>query len=77
MENQKTVTKEKISIKEKIGYGLGDTASNLFFQTFMMFLLYFYTDVFGISAAAAGTMFLVTRIWDSVNDPLMGILSDR
>jgi len=77
MENSKIVTKEKISIKEKIGYGLGDTASNLFFQTFMMFLLYFYTDVFGISAAAAGTMFLVTRIWDSVNDPMMGIISDR
>jgi GPH family glycoside/pentoside/hexuronide:cation symporter len=68
---------EKITIKEKIGFGLGDTASNLFFQTFMLFLLYFYTDVFGISAAVAGTMFLVTRIWDSVNDPLMGILADR
>jgi GPH family glycoside/pentoside/hexuronide:cation symporter len=68
---------EKIHIKEKIGYGLGDTASNLFFQSFMLFLLYFYTDVFGIPAAAAGTMFLVTRIWDSVNDPVMGIISDR
>ncbi|TKG96969.1 MFS transporter [Puteibacter caeruleilacunae] len=68
---------EKIHIKEKIGYGLGDTASNLFFQSFMLFLLYFYTDVFGISAAAAGTMFLITRIWDSVNDPIMGVLSDR
>jgi GPH family glycoside/pentoside/hexuronide:cation symporter len=42
-----------------------------------MFLLFFYTDIFGISAAAAGTMFLVTRIWDTVNDPLMGILADR
>lgn len=71
------MSEEKIHIKEKIGYGLGDTASNLFFQSFMLFLLYFYTDVFGIPAAAAGTMFLVTRIWDSVNDPLMGILSDR
>ncbi len=72
-----SMNNEKIHIKEKIGYGLGDTASNLFFQSFMLFLLYFYTDVFGIPAAAAGTMFLVTRIWDSVNDPLMGILSDR
>ena len=67
----------KISITEKIGYGLGDTASNLFFQTFILFLLYFYTDVFGISATAAGTMFLVTRIWDAVNDPLMGAIADR
>ena len=68
---------EKISIWEKIGFGLGDTASNLFFQTFMLFLLYFYTDVFGISAGVAGTMFLVTRIWDSINDPVMGIITDR
>ncbi|MFA8436861.1 MAG: MFS transporter [Marinifilaceae bacterium] len=71
------MSQEKIHIKEKIGYGLGDTASNLFFQSFMLFLLYFYTDVFGIPAAAAGTMFLVTRVWDSVNDPVMGIISDR
>lgn len=68
---------QKISIKEKIGYGLGDTASNLFFQTFMLFLLFFYTDIFGISAAAAGTMFLVTRIWDTINDPIMGVIADR
>ena len=68
---------EHISIKEKIGFGLGDTASNLFFQTFMLFLLYFYTDVYGISAGVAGTMFLVTRIWDSINDPIMGIIGDR
>ncbi len=67
----------RIPIREKLGFGLGDTASNLFFQTFMLFLLYFYTDVFGISAGAAGTMFLFTRIWDSINDPLMGIISDR
>ncbi len=71
------IINEKISIKEKIGFGLGDTASNLLFQTFMLFLLYFYTDVFGITAAAAGTMFLVTRIWDSINDPIMGIIADR
>ncbi|MBC8181370.1 MFS transporter [candidate division KSB1 bacterium] len=68
---------QKISIKEKIGYGFGDTASNLFFQTFMLFLLYFYTDIFGIPAAVAGTMFLLTRIWDTINDPLMGAIADR
>ena len=71
------IKEERISIKEKIGYGLGDTASNLFFQTFMLFLLYFYTDVYGISAGVAGTMFLITRIWDSINDPIMGIIADR
>jgi GPH family glycoside/pentoside/hexuronide:cation symporter len=69
--------KSKLSFFEKIGYAAGDTASNLFWQTFSMFLLFFYTDIFGISAAAAGTMFLVTRIWDTANDPLMGIISDR
>lgn len=68
---------QKLSIKEKIGYGLGDTASNLFFQTTIYFLAFFYTDVFGIEAKVAGTMFLVTRIWDAVNDPMMGALADR
>ncbi len=67
----------KVPFFEKVGYSLGDTASNLFWQTFSMFLLFFYTDIFGISAAAAGTMFLITRIWDTVNDPLMGIIADR
>ena len=68
---------QKLSIREKIGFGLGDTASNLFFQTVIYFVLYFYTDVFGISTVAIGTMFLVTRIWDAVNDPMMGVIADR
>ena len=67
----------QISIKEKIGYGLGDTASNFYFQMFMNFLLFFYTDVFGIPAAAAGTMLLITKTWDTVNDPIMGVIADR
>jgi glycoside/pentoside/hexuronide:cation symporter, GPH family len=67
----------KISIKEKIGYSLGDTASNLFFQTSMLFLMYFYTDVVGIAAGMVGTMFLVTRVWDAVFDPIIGLLADR
>lgn len=67
----------KLSTKEKIGYGLGDTASNFFFQTFNIFLLYYYTDVFGLAPAAVGTMFLLARFWDAVNDPLMGVLADR
>lgn len=67
----------KISVVEKTAYGLGDMASNLFYQTFTMFLLYFYTDVFGISAAAAGTMFLVVRMLDTLYDPLVGLMADR
>ena len=67
----------KLTLKEKVGFSLGDTASNLFFQTFILFLLYFYTDVFGIPASAVATIFLIGRIWDAVNDPLMGMIADR
>lgn len=67
----------RISLREKIAYGAGDFATSMFWKLFSTFLLFFYTDVFGISAAAVGTMFLVTRVWDSVNDPIMGVFSDR
>lgn len=67
----------RLSVKEKVGYSLGDAASNLYFQTFILFLPIFYTDVFGISAAALGTMLLVTRIFDAFNDPVMGMIADR
>ena len=68
---------QRLSLREKVGYGLGDTASNLYWKTFEFFLMYFYTDVFGIKAGAAGTMLLVTRIWDAINDPLVGYFADR
>ena len=68
---------ESLRFREKLGYGLGDTASNFFFATFNIFLLYYYTDVFGLSAAAVGTMFLVTKIIDAVSDPIMGLIADR
>jgi Na+/melibiose symporter-like transporter len=70
-------TNHILSVKEKIGYGLGDTASNFYFQMYINFLLFFYTDVFGIPAAVAGTLFLLSRIWDGINDPLMGMIADR
>jgi GPH family glycoside/pentoside/hexuronide:cation symporter len=73
----KTNNSTKLSIREKVAYGLGDFASSMFWKLFSMFLLFFYTDVFGISAAAVGTMFLVTRLWDAANDPIMGLLGDR
>lgn len=66
-----------VSIKEKIAYGLGDTASNIIFQTVMLFLTFFYTDIFGLSPAFVGTMFLVVRVFDAITDPLMGWLSDK
>jgi GPH family glycoside/pentoside/hexuronide:cation symporter len=67
----------KLSIIEKVGYGFGDTASNILYQAWSFFLAKFYTDVFGISTKHAATMFLVTRIWDMINDPLMGMVADR
>ena len=67
----------RLKFSEKVSYGFGDFASSMFWKLFSMFLLFFYTDIFGISAAAVGTMFLVTRIWDAANDPLMGIIGDR
>ena len=67
----------QLSFREKLGYGLGDGASNFFFQTFNIFLLYYYTDIFGLSPAAVGTMFLVTKIIDAISDPAMGLIADR
>lgn len=66
-----------LSFKEKLGYGLGDMASNFYMGFFGLFLLYYYTDVFGISPAAAATMLLVTKVVDAVSDPAMGLIADR
>jgi len=68
---------EKLSVKEKVGYALGDTAANLIFQTMVMFQLVFYTDTFGISAITAGTILVVVRVFDAVFDPIMGVIADR
>jgi GPH family glycoside/pentoside/hexuronide:cation symporter len=76
-ENISNQAQSPLTVKEKIGYGLGDTASNLYWKLFENFQLYFYTDVFGISAAAAATMFFVTKLWDAINDPIVGFLADR
>lgn len=66
-----------IKLTEKIGYGFGDMASSMFWKLFGAYLMIFYTDVFGLPAAAVGTMFLITRIWDSVFDPIVGVAADR
>lgn len=67
----------EINIKEKIGYGLGDAASSMFWKLFGTYLLFFYTDIYGLPAAAVGTMFLITRVWDSFIDPIVGVIADR
>ncbi len=66
-----------INLKEKIGYGFGDMASSMFWKLFGSYLMIFYTDVFGMPAAVVGTMFLITRVWDSAFDPIVGIIADR
>ena len=66
-----------IKLREKIGYGFGDMASSMFWKLFGAYLMIFYTDVFGLPAAAVGTMFLITRVWDSAFDPIVGIVADR
>lgn len=67
----------RLSFGEKVGYALGDAASNFYWKTFEFFIIFFYTDVFGISAASVGTMMLVTRVLDAVADPVMGTIADR
>ncbi|MCB2209111.1 MAG: MFS transporter [Bacteroidetes bacterium] len=73
----KSNIKSKLSLKEKVGYGLGDTASHFVWDMVGFWILIFYTDTYGISAAAAGTIMLIARIWDMVSDPVMGIIADR
>ncbi|MEI6888676.1 MAG: MFS transporter [Bacteroidales bacterium] len=71
------MTSAKLSVKEKIGYSLGDTASHFVWDMVGFWLLFFYTDVYGISAAAAGTIMLIARFWDMAIDPVIGVISDR
>lgn len=70
-------TKPRLRLREKAGYSLGDASINVFNQTAGAFLMIFYTDVFGLSAAAVGTLFFVARMFDAINDPLMGVVADR
>ncbi len=66
-----------MTLKEKIGYGFGDMSSSMFWKLFSYFLPFFYSNVFGLRLADAGVLMLVTRIWDAVSDPMMGIIADR
>lgn len=68
---------QKLSFIEKAGYSAGDAAANFVFMSMILFQANFYTDVFGLSATLAGTILLVSRLWDAFFDPLMGVLADR
>ncbi|MBQ9524339.1 MAG: MFS transporter [Bacteroidaceae bacterium] len=66
-----------VRLSEKIGYGFGDMSSSMFWKVFSYYLPFFYSNVFGLSLVDAGVLVLVTRIWDAVSDPMMGIVADR
>ncbi|SUG30816.1 Inner membrane symporter yicJ [Salmonella enterica subsp. arizonae] len=68
---------EILSVKEKVGYGMGDAASHIVFDNVMLYMMFFYTDIFGIPAGFVGTMFLLARALDAISDPCMGLLADR
>lgn len=67
----------KLTVREKTAYSLGDTASHFVWDMVGFWLLFFYTDVYGISAVAAGTIMLIARFWDMAIDPVIGIIADR
>ncbi len=72
-----TSNKEKISIGEKFGYGLGDAGGTIITGLIGNFLTFFYTDIFGLTPAIVGVLFMTLRIFDAVTDPMMGIVADR
>ncbi|PWT96146.1 MAG: MFS transporter [Blastocatellia bacterium] len=72
-----TDTTQRVPVREKIGYSLGDIATNFFFQSMILYQTRFYTDTAGLAAVAVGSMFLVLRLADAVFDPIIGALSDR
>ncbi|ECQ7476785.1 MFS transporter [Salmonella enterica] len=66
-----------LSVREKIGYGLGDAGGTVITCLIMNFLTFFYTDVFGLTPALVGTLFIALRVFDAISDPVMGIIADR
>lgn len=68
---------ERLSLKEKIGYGMGDAGSCMIWSVLALYLTWFYTDVYGLDPAIVGTLFLVIRVFDAFSDPVMGAICDR
>ena len=67
----------RLSMREKVGYAMGDVGNAFSWSFVTSFLMLYYTDVMALPATAVATLFLVTRFWDAINDPLIGSLSDR
>jgi GPH family glycoside/pentoside/hexuronide:cation symporter len=71
------VGSQKLSIGEKVGFSLGDAACNIFFQTWILFSTIFYTDTFRLSPKSVAWMILITKVWDAMVDPIVGMIADR
>ncbi|MEJ1266815.1 MFS transporter [Pantoea ananatis] len=71
------MTGKTLSFREKLGYGMGDAGCNMIGGAVMLFLSYFYTDVFGLAPALVGVLLLSVRILDAITDPIMGAIADR
>lgn len=67
----------KLSLREKVGYGMGDAGSCMIWSVLALYLTWFYTDVYGLDPAIVGTLFLVIRVIDAFSDPVMGAICDR
>ncbi|MFZ5496980.1 MAG: MFS transporter [Verrucomicrobiota bacterium] len=72
-----TPATERLTFREKLAYGLGDTASNFYFQAFNIFLAYYYTDIFGLPASATGTLMFFVPLAVALLNPVIGALADR
>ena len=68
---------DRLSVREKIGYGLGDAGGTVMTCLIMNFLTFFSTDVFGLTPARVGTLFIALRVFDAISDPIMGVIADR
>lgn len=66
-----------LSVRQRIGYGVGDVANNLYWTTVSLFLLYYYTDVLGLPSATAGLTIMIALIWDGLIDPVIGAIANR
>ena len=68
---------DQLPLRTKLAYGLGDAGCNMSWTLVGTILMYFYTDVVGISMYAVSALFLISRLWDAINDPMVGALADR
>lgn len=68
---------EKITVKERLAYGCGDFSSNIMYSAMAAFLMFYYTDYIGVSAAVVGSIMLFSRIFDGISDLIMSVIIDR